>query len=251
MGNITHLTKLAVGNTATIYLHNNQIVKVFHDYFTVSDAKYEASKQMEAYSNGLPVPKIIEVTSLDGKPAIMMEYISGKTLGELMLADTGNAAHFIESAVDIQLKIHSIKADSLELMTSKLRRQILSAEKLNDYQKTNLIEKMNDMTFDNRLCHGDFHVFNLIQKDDRVVIIDWVDSSSGDIRADVYRTYLLYSQHYPEIAELYVKLYCEKSGVSKEEIFAWAPIVAGARLAEIVPTEDANRLLEIVGHSTN
>ena len=45
------------------------------------------------------------------------------------------------------------------------------------------------------LCHGDFHLFNIIQdvKED-VYIIDWVDAVSGCPEADICRTYLLYIQ---------------------------------------------------------
>lgn len=246
MGKIEKFTKIAEGNTATIYLRNDQVVKVFHDYFPYGEAINEASKQEVAYSSGLPVPKIIEVTLLDGNPAILMEYVNGTTLGELLLANIHEATYYLNIAVDIQREIHSVKTDSIELMTSKLKRQIESAEKLNEKQKACLLEKMNQMTCENRLCHGDLHVFNLIQTAHHVAIIDWVDASVGDVRADVYRTYLLYSQHYPEIAEEYLNLYTEKSGISKDDILEWAPIIAGARLAEIVPTEDSGRLLQIV-----
>ena len=102
------------------------------------------------------------------------------------------------------------------------------------------------MTFDEKLCHGDFHFFNLIMSDHKVTIIDWVDASAGDIRADVYRTYLLYSQFLVELADMYMRLYCEKSGLSKDEIFQWAPIIAAARLSECVSSEKPERLLEIV-----
>ena len=58
----------------------------------------------------------------------------------------------------------------------------------------------------------------MIQADNKGTIIDWVDSRAGDILADVYRTYLLYAQLSGELAELYIKLYCEKNGLSKNEM---------------------------------
>ena len=120
---------------------------------------------------------------------------------------------------------------------------------LDERQKSLLIQKLDSMTFENRLCHGDFHLFNLIISDTgKVSIIDWVDSSAGDIRADIYRTYLLYSQVSVELAEMYLRLYLWKSGLSKEDIFQWAPIIAGARLSEIVSSEESGRLLDIVNH---
>ncbi|GAE32884.1 phosphotransferase [Halalkalibacter hemicellulosilyticusJCM 9152] len=79
-------------------------------------------------------------------------------------------------------------------------------------------------------------------------MIDWVDSSAGDIRADVYRTYLLYSQFSSELANMYLRLYCEKSRLLSSEVFQWAPIIAGARLSENVSSENSERLMEIISH---
>ncbi len=91
--------------------------------------------------------------------------------------------------------------------------------------------------------------FNLIIADNgEVTIIDWVDSSRGDIRADIYRTYLLYSQFTVELAEMYLRLYLEKSDLSREEIFQWAPIIAGARLSENVSSERYERLMHIINY---
>ena len=87
---------------------------------------------------------------------------------------------------------------------------------------------------------------NLILNETGATIIDWVDSSAGDRKADAYRTYLLYSQYSMELANLYLRIYCEKSGLFQDDIFAWESIIAGARLSENVASEKANRLLEIV-----
>lgn len=236
---------IAAGNTAEVYIVQDKIVKVFREDLPEGTSSYEAEKQRYALSKGLPVPKIIEVTKIDGRQAIMMEKISGRTLGELLLENRNLAQHYMEMSIDIQQSIHRISADSFEPMTEKLTRQIGAAERLSQSQKTALFLKLSEMPVKKQLCHGDFHLFNLIM-DDQVTIIDWVDASAGDSRADVYRTYLLYTQFSSELAELYLKLYCIKSGLSKDEIMEWAPIIAGARLSEGVISENSDRLLAIV-----
>jgi len=241
-------TPIAVGNTAKIYLHKNRIVKVFKDYLPESESSNEANKQKYAYSCGLSVPKILDVTEIDGKQAIIMEYIKGKTMGDILSENMEQAEYYMNISVDIQQKIHLVVADSLEPMTEKLKRQIESANKLDNRQKSALIQKIDTMIFENRLCHGDYHLFNLIMSDNNVTILDWVDSSAGDIRADVYRTYLLYLQFSKELADMYLRLYCEKSGLLKDEVFQWAPIIAGARLSESVLSENSERLIDIVNH---
>lgn len=239
-------TPIAIGNTAKIYLYENKVYKVFNDYFAETESLKEAEKQKIARSYGLPVPKIIDVTAINGQQAIIMEYIKGKSIGDLLLEDMKQAAYYLNISIEIQQKIHGVEADSMERMSEKLTRQIESAAILDNRHKSILIEKLNRMSSKNMLCHGDFHLFNLIMSDDKVTIIDWIDSSSGDIRADVYRTYLLYANYSSELADQYLNLYCEKTDLQKGEIIQWAPIIAAARLAEIVPSENPNRLLDII-----
>lgn len=239
---------IAIGNTAKIYLYENKVVKIFNDYLPDTEAPYEANKQKFAYACGLSVPKVLDVTKIDGKQAIIMEYINGKTLGDLLTENRKKAEYYMKISIEIQRKIHKIRTDSLEPMTEKLCRQIKSVDYLDEKQKSYLINKLESMTFEKRLCHGDFHLFNLIMSNSKVTIVDWVDSSAGDIRADVYRTYLLYLQFSEELAEMYLRLYCEKSGLSKNNIFQWAPIIAAARLSENVSTEKTERLLEIINY---
>ncbi|SFC54074.1 Phosphotransferase enzyme family protein [Bacillus sp. OV322] len=237
---------IASGNTAEIYLTDNKIVKIFNDFLPDTEAIKEANKQKYAYSCGLPVPEIFEVTKVNGKQAIIMEYTKGETLGDLLFKDKEQAEYYLDISVDTQIEIHSIIPDAIELMNDKLHRQIEEAPILNERQKSYLLKELKSITYTNRLCHGDFHLFNLIKTDYRVAVIDWVDSSSGDIRADVYRTFLLYSHFSSELADMYLRLYCKKSGLLCSEIFQWAPIIAGARLSEHVSTENSERLLKII-----
>lgn len=240
---------IAIGTTSKIYLYDNKIVKVFNDLLPDTVSTCEANKQSYAYSYGLSVPKILDVKKIDEKQAIIMEYIKGRTLGEILSKNLEQAEYYMNNSVEIQQQIHKVPSPLLELMSDKLIRQINSARSLEKRHKAALIQKLNTITFEKRLCHGDFHLFNLIiSDDDKVIILDWIDSSAGDVRADVYRSYLLYSQHSIDLADMYLHLYCEKSGLTKEEVFQWAAIIAGARLSENVTLEETERLLDIVNH---
>lgn len=242
-------TPIASGNTAQIYFSNDKIIKVYNDSLPDGVAAYEAKKQEYAYSKGLSVPKVLDVCTMDGKEVIVMEFIDGRTLGDMLLENKERAEFYMNLSIDIQQQIHKIAADSnsLEPMSAKLSRQITASHQLKESQKGALLEKLNGMAYEKRLCHGDFHLFNLIMSDNDVVtVIDWVDASAGDFRADVYRTYLLYSQYSMDLAELYLHLYCTRSGLAREDVMQWAPIIAGARLSENVSSENNERLIKIV-----
>ncbi|WP_217587520.1 phosphotransferase family protein [Lentibacillus saliphilus] len=237
---------IARGNTAKIYLTEDKIIKVFNDFLPDNESIKEANKQKYAYSCGLPVPRVLDVTVINGKQAIIMEYVKGETLGDLYLKDKEQAECYLNTSINMQRKIHSIIPDTIEPMYEKLYRQIAAITIIDERQKIYLLNKLESLTFENRLCHGDFHLFNLIETGNELVVIDWVDASAGDFRADVYRTYLLYSQFSSELAEVYLRLYCEKSEIKRTEIFQWAPVIAGARLSENVSSENTERLIEII-----
>jgi len=237
---------IAKGNTAAIYLCRGKAVKVFDGGATDEAAAREADKQRYAYALGLPVPRVHGVTRINGNPAIVMEHAAGRSLGELILEDASKAERYMALSVDVQLKIHALEAPGLEPVGDRLRRQIASAPLLSDGQRNALLQKLRAMARGSRLCHGDFHVFNLILDGEQMTILDWVDAGAGDARADACRSYLLYAQFSMEAADLYLGLYCGRSGIPPGEILSWLPVAAGARLSENVPSESAGRLIEIV-----
>src|SRR5690625_7476136 len=97
------------GNTANIYRSGNKIIKVFNDFLPAGEAIKEANKQKHACSCGLSVPEVLDVISINGKQAIIMEYIEGETVGDLFLKNKEQTEYYLNISVDKQLEIHSIK----------------------------------------------------------------------------------------------------------------------------------------------
>ncbi|MCR6847210.1 MULTISPECIES: aminoglycoside phosphotransferase family protein [Bacillus] len=239
---------IAKGNTAEIYLYNTKVVKLFNEYLPDTESMNEAKKQKYAYSCGLSVPNVFEVTKIKNRQAIIMEYVKGDSMGDLLLNNLNEAEHYINICVNEQKKIHAIRVntDEMEAMGERLELQIKYVHKLDEKQKESILNKLYSIKFEPRLCHGDFHPSNLILSEKNVNIIDWVDACSGDIRADVFRTYLLYAQSYIELAEMYLRIYCSNTDLTRDEIFQWAPIMIGARFSEKVSPQnevDLNKLL--------
>ena len=98
---------IAVRNNKTIYRDGDKCVKVFNEDYSKADVLNEALNQARIEETGLNIPKVLEVTMLDGKWAIVSEYIKGKTLQQLMDEDEEKKNEYIELLVDIQLGIHS------------------------------------------------------------------------------------------------------------------------------------------------
>ncbi|WP_400245359.1 phosphotransferase family protein [Niallia sp. JL1B1071] len=237
---------LASGNTAKIYLNDNKIFKIYKDYLPSTESAMEASKQRFAHSCGLPVPKVIDINKMDNNQVLIMEYIKGKTLGDLLFENPEKAEYYMSKSIDIQQQIHHYEGKNLPPISAKWRSQVEGSHILEGKIKSIILAKLKGMPNEKRLCHGDFHLYNLVQADDKVWIIDWVDAGTGDVCADICRTYLLYLENHQELADLYLDLYCSKTVYTKAVILEWMPIVAASRLSENVSPDNKDKLLKII-----
>ena len=86
---------IAVRNNKTIYRDGDRCIKVFNSDYSKADGLNEALNQARIEETGLKIPKILEVTMIDGKWAIVSEYIKGKTLAQIMNEDPDNKADYI------------------------------------------------------------------------------------------------------------------------------------------------------------
>lgn len=73
-----------------VYRCGDVIVKIFSETHPKSDVFNEALITARIEETGLDIPKVKEVTQIDGKWAISIEYKEGKTLEEMMMSDRKN-----------------------------------------------------------------------------------------------------------------------------------------------------------------
>ena len=218
---------LAVRNNKTIYRDGDDCVKVFGDDFAKDDVLAEALNQARVEHTGLNIPKIKAVTMIDGKWAIVSEYIKGKTLDRLMAENPDKKHEYMEMFVDLQIKVQSCTCPLLPKLKDKMSRKISQAD-LDATTRYDLHTRLEGMPKHNKLCHGDFNPGNIIITDDGTpYILDWSHATQGNASADVARTYLLFWLNGDiDGAEEYLDLFCAKSGTDKQYVQKWMPIVA-------------------------
>ena len=221
---------IAVRTNKTVYRDGEYCVKVFDDDFSKVDVLNEALNQARVEETGLNVPKIIEVTKINGKWAIVSEYIQGKTLARLMEENPDKKDEYLEKFVDWQIEVQSKKCPLLTKLRDKMNRKI-NLTNLDESIKYELHTRLEGMPKHDKLCHGDFNPSNLIVKDDGTAyFIDWSHATQGNASADVARTYMLFWLAGDiEGAEKYLNLFCQKSGTDKRYVQKWMPIVAASQ----------------------
>lgn len=219
------------GARATVYKIDNYAVKLFNINYNKSEAFYEALITSIVENSGLPIAKVTEVLNIDGHIAIKMDYIKGSSLSDIISGDKSNAALYINKMAELQMLVHSKKLPLIFNFKDKLKVKIKNTF-LDKDKKEKLFAILSSLPDGNTLCHGDFHGNNIICSEDQYYIIDWIDASNGCPAADVCRTYMIYCFYSREAAGLYLAAYCDKSGLKREEVFEWLPVVAAARLSE-------------------
>ena len=242
---------IAVRTSKTVYKDGDCAIKVFDADYKKSDILNEALNQARVEETGLPIPKLLEVGVVDGKWAIVSEFIKGKTLARLMDENPDKIDEYMNLFVDIQLDIHSRKAPLLNKLKDKMNRKISETD-LDATTRYELHTRLEGMPKHNKVCHGDFRPSNVIVGEDGVnYIIDWAHATQGNASADAARTYLVfYLKGDEELAEKYLDLFCQKSDTAKQYVQKWLPIVAASQSVKRNPEEKEllTRWLDVVDY---
>ncbi len=241
---------LAQRSKKVIYKDGDTVLKVFDSDYSKADILNEALNQARIEETGLNVPKLLEVSKIDGKWAIRIEYIPGRTLKELMDENPDKLDEYLDLFVNIQKEIFSKEAPLLNKIKDKFHRKI-SASRFDATTRFELHTRLNSMKDHKKICHGDFTPSNIIitpgdtracissddnstptsdhnaQKTANYFILDWSHVTQGNAAADAARTYMLFClKGQDEIAEKYLKLFCKETDTAMQYVQRWMPIVA-------------------------
>lgn len=221
---------LAVRNAKTIYRDGDRCVKVFNAEYSKADVLNEALNQARVEETGLSIPRIHEVTLIEGKWAIVSDYIRGKTLAQMMQEREDCRDRCLEQFVDLQLQVHAQRCPLLSNLKDKMRQKIEKAD-LDEAVCSDLHARLEDLPDLHCLCHGDFNPSNvIITRDGTPYILDWSHASQGDGGADAASTYLLFCLNGDmNGAVKYLELFCSKCNIKQQDVEKWMPIVAAAR----------------------
>ena len=231
---------IAERNTKTVYKDNDKTIKLFVSNYSKSDILNEAINQARVEETGLNMPALVEVTKIDDRWALVFEHIEGRTLESLMEENPEKLEEYLNLFIDTQINILSKEAPLLNKLKDKMQRKIEEAEISNEI-KYELNTRLEGMPKHKKICHGDFNPSNVIIKDNgEVYVIDWAHVTQGNGSADAARTYLLFCLNgKKEQADRYLNLFSEKTGIEKQYIQRWVPIVAAAHLSKANEEEKA------------
>ena len=213
-----------------VYRDGSRKIKVYNQDVSKVEVLVSALNQAKIEETGLKIPKLLEVTTENGKWIVVTEYVEGTPLDVLMNQFPEKQDEYLEMFVNLQMSVHEKRASGLLKIKEKMMNKI-SLTDFDDAIKYELQTRLEGMPNHVKVCHGDFNPSNVIVTDEgEMYIIDWSHATQGNASADVARTYLLFClEGKEELANKYLQLFCKKSGTTKGYVQRWLPIVAASQ----------------------
>ena len=239
---------IALGRTAEIYAwEDGWVLKLFYDWFSEESAKIEARLARAVQAAGLPVPAVGEILEIDNRLGLPYRRVDGSSILEQVRAKPWTLPKFSRLLAELQAGMHDNQTvEGLPSQRQRLESKIRQAQGLDPELRAAALEALAAMPQGARLCHGDFHLDNVLMTAEGPVVIDWIDATLGRPLADVARSSVIVlgilapgsgatwmervmvRWHH----RIYLRHYFRLRPGGEEEYRAWLPIVAAARMSE-------------------
>ena len=221
-----------------LYRDGDRLIKSFDESYSKAGILNEALNQARVEETSLNIPKVLGVEVIGGKWSLIWEFIEGDTLEELMRRNPEKTDEYLNFFVDLQIRMSKEKVPLLGHLRDKMHAKI-SASAFPSTVRYDLHVRLDSLPRHKKLCHGDFQPSNVvITKDGTPYIIDWSHATQGNGSADAARTYLIFKlQKKDELAEKYLRLFCEKTDTAIQYVQRILPIVAASQSVKKKPGE--------------
>ena len=110
------------------YREGNTLVKLFDESYPKENVLNEALNQARVENTPLHVPHILGVSTLEGKWAIVMDFIEGETLSSLMEKRPERREEYISLLVRLQTDISACRVPLLPRLKDKMDAKIARSE---------------------------------------------------------------------------------------------------------------------------
>lgn len=235
------------GRTADVYLHNGKAIKVYREGISDEWISYELKINEIAHNFG--GPKTYGYEKVNGLKGISFEYLDGQVLSDYLGSNPFRVRSIGKTFGKLHKRIHEGKTAALKNQKDYFGDQINKSKLLDSNIKNALMEHLNQLDDPEVLCHGDYHIENVMVADTWRVI-DWTNAYSGNPLSDVARSMMILESpvifkhrkwYERSIIRMMMKVikrhYLRAYGISSRKLRKWRPIVLAARLNEGISVE--------------
>ena len=188
---LTKLERLGQGRAAEVFaLDDERVVKVAR-----GDAGPSLDREMAALSAahraGVPVPTPFEITTIDGRRALIMSRVRGTDMLSLFASRPWTLLSAGGRLGELHARLHeTIAPTELPGLREVLDQRIAESDRVPEPIRERAVGLVRELPEEDKLCHLDFHPANVLVNGSELVVIDWPGACRGDPLADVACTAL-------------------------------------------------------------
>jgi hypothetical protein len=224
------------GMSAVVYARDGRVAKVYREGQPPRQVFQEAFTLVAVEEQGIPVPNVYGVETFLGRTTLIMDQVNGESLADVMLRSTEKTGECLDTVVELQVAMHKVTSTHFRPIKLVLTGNILAAPGLDDADRKKLLAMLEKLPDGFSILHGDFHGGNILVDGTGYKIIDWAEVAVGDPAADVARSYMDYlMMGRKDLSEMHLQKYCAATGISRETILAWLPVMAGSLCGFLSP----------------
>jgi uncharacterized protein (TIGR02172 family) len=249
-----------------LYWGNNRVLKLFWEQVSEEKIEFEfhVSKMVQNHYDYTPktFDNKIEVKNREG---IIYEYIEGKPMPEELLRNPLKIRKYAKVFAKLHTEMHKQQIPGIRSQKVYFEKRIREEPLLSENQKRIIIEYLRNFPEGSTLCHGDYHMENVLVSGTNFFILDWSNLTAGNPNADIARTmYILRYAYDPAstgrsfflnliiktfryyFVKKYIRTYKRLKKLSLKEVRKWNLIVYAVRLGEEI-TEEQDVLTKLIG----
>jgi len=264
LANTQQLEKIGEGREAEMFAWGDgKILRLLRYPDGARSNEFQAAAMAAAAASGVRVPAVIGAETVNGRPGLIMERISGRDLLTELGTRPWQLLRAGRTIGHAHAMLHEVRApDRLFPLREVMRHRIRAAAQLPENLKEFSLAALDALPDGDRLCHGDFHPGNLLMDGDQPVIIDWSNVTRGHPDGDVARTLLMnrlgslppgtpvllrIGAKFARgvLSAIYLRSYRQRRQLDIGAIRKWEIPVAAARLADGIP-EEVSTLLALL-----
>ncbi len=259
------LRKIAEGREAEMFAWGEgTILRLLRNADDQARIQREAAAMKAASDRGVRVPAVQGLTTVMGRPGLVMERIDGPDLLGVIASRPWTVLRAGRICGEIHAQLHATKTSRrMPALREVLRQRMASSVRAPKHLTEFAVDILEGLPDGDSLCHGDFHPANILMAGDTPVIIDWPNATRGDPAADVARTLMMLRMgELPPgspvllrflamiarrlLTSAYLRSYRRARPLDMSLVSRWEIPTAAARLAEGIEEETATllRLLE-------
>jgi aminoglycoside phosphotransferase (APT) family kinase protein len=185
---------IAEGREAEIFEWDAQsVLRLQRDPADRAAMERGAVAMAAARGAGVPVPLVIDVVTVDGRPGLVMERVRGEDL----FTDLSRHPWKLPSATRLLARLHAELHETpapttLTDMRDHALERIANTDLVSPRLAGAALQILEQLPDGDRLCHGDYHPGNVLVGRTGPVIIDWTNATRGDPAADIARSRLMF-----------------------------------------------------------